>query len=42
LELFRDVIIIFYPGSHHHEDGYTSGRNMTVTTVQKFTHQLNF
>jgi len=37
LELFRHVIIILYPGFHHHEDYDTSGRNMTVTTVQKIT-----
>jgi len=35
MELFRHVIIILYAGSHHHEDGHMSVRNMTVTTVQK-------
>jgi len=34
MELFRHVIIILYPGSHHQEDGHMSGRSMTVTTVQ--------
>ena len=29
--------MIFLPGFHHHEDGHMSGRNMTVTIVQKFT-----
>jgi len=33
--LFRQVIIILYPGSHHHDNGHTNGRNVTVKTVQK-------
>jgi len=35
LELFRHVAIILCPCVHHSEDGHMSGRNMTVTTVQK-------